>query len=165
MITAQDLIQKLELKRHPEGGFYKEIYRSSEMLNAEMLPDRYQGNRCFGTSIYFLLRSQDISRLHRLQSDEIWHFYTGSSVTLHLLDAKRGYQTKSLGRDLESGEQFQICVPNQTWFGATVETEDSYALVSCTMAPGFEFADFELADRKTLLDSFPNNQRIIEKLT
>lgn len=165
MKTAQDLIQQLELKPHPEGGFYNEIYRSPEMLNAAGLPNRYRGDRCFGTSIYFLLRSQDISRFHRLQSDEIWHFYAGSSVTMHLLDTEHNHHTKSLGRDIESGEQLQFCVPKQTWFGATVETENSYALVGCTMAPGFDFGDFELAERKTLLSHFPAQRAIIEQLT
>lgn len=163
--TAEYWIKYLDLEPHPEGGFFCEIYRSEESVQKSALPERYTGDRDFGTSIYFLLRSQDVSHFHRLQSDEIWHFYAGSSLTIHLLNSDDEYTTQSLGAVPEKSEQLQFVVPKGVWFGATVNEPDSYSLVGCTMAPGFNFVDFELGEREELIQQFPQHRGIIERLT
>jgi len=158
-------IRKLNLKKHPEGGFYKETHRSKEILNREHLPGRYTGDRCFSTSIYFLLESKDMSVFHRIKSDEIWHFYYGSSLTLFSIDPEGMLFKIKLGSNLEEGELFQAHINAGNWFGAAVNDSDSFALVGCTVAPGFEFEDFELGERKTLLKLFPRHGEIIQNLT
>ena len=164
-MTAEYWIKKLELMEHPEGGYFRETYRSGEELSPDDLPDRYDDDHRFSTSIYFLVTHERPSRLHRLISDEIWHFYEGSSLTLHLIHEGGTYEKLALGRDAEAGEAFQRVVPRGTWFGATVDEPGGYALVGCTVAPGFEFGDFELGGRSILMDSFPEHRGIIEELT
>lgn len=164
-MNADQLIQKLQLTKHPERGYYQEIYRASETINADALPERYTSNRTFGTSIYFLLKSEDISHFHRLQSDEIWHFYAGSPLILHMINSYGDYSTIRLGSDIENGELFQCVVKADTWFGATVLKSDSFSLVGCTMTPGFDFEDFELGKRNKLLQLYPQHKSIIQKLT
>jgi len=163
--TAEYWIEHLNLEPHPEGGFYREIYRSGEKIPRNVLPDRYSGDRTFGTSIYYLLRSEDISHFHRLKSDEIWHFYAGSRLDMHLIESNGHHRQFFLGENPELDEQHQAIIPNSTWFGSRVDQPDSYTLVSCTMAPGFEFADFDLRDREKLLREFPEHREIIERLT
>ena len=148
-------IETLNLTPHPEGGFFTETYRASA-------PD---GMRAAATGIYFLLRSSDISHLHRIDADEMWHFYNGSPLTLHVLSQSGSYSTLSLGKDPKAGQRFQAVVPAGAWFGATVDQADSFALVGCTVAPGFEFDGFELARRETLLTQFPQQADIIRRLT
>lgn len=163
--NARYWIHTLGLQSHPEGGYFNEIYRSPEMVRAAGLPERYRESRTLGTSIYFLLEAPDISRLHRLQSDEVWHFYAGSSLTIHIIDPEGKYGKLRLGQKPEHSQYFQISVPKMHWFGATVDDPDSYTLVGCTMAPGFEFDDFELGDRETLLQKYPEHREIIVCLT
>ncbi len=165
MLTAQLLIQSLGLQPHPEGGFFREVYRSSEFLPHHALPERFSGDRCFATSIYFLLRSSDFSAFHRIRSDEIWHFYEGSALQLYVIESDGNLHTFTLGRNIMRGEVFQAVVPAGCWFGAKVTAPDSFALVGCSVAPGFDFADFELAQRERLMASYPQHQRLIEALT
>ncbi|MFN3385086.1 MAG: cupin domain-containing protein [Candidatus Thermochlorobacter sp.] len=165
MLTAQLLIQALGLSPHPEGGFFREVYRSSEVIPHHALPERFSGTRCFATSIYFLLRSSDFSAFHRIRSDEIWHFYEGSPLQLYVIRPDGVLQKFTLGRNIMQGEVFQAVVPAGCWFGAKVTAPDSFALVGCSVAPGFDFADFELAQREMLMASYPQHQRIIEELT
>lgn len=157
-------IRKLALLPHPEGGHYRETYRAAERLPAGSLPRRFSGPRAFSTSIYFLLQSRECSRLHRIQSDEVWHFYAGSPLTVHVIDTQGRYHTLRLGRNPSSGHLPQVVVPAGAWFGATLDRGRGYALVGCTVAPGFDFADFELADQATLLRQFPRHSRIIKRL-
>ena len=156
-------IEHLNLLPHPEGGFYKETYRSTEVLNHDQLPPRYKGARNFSTAIYFLLRSQDRSVFHRIQSDELWHFYAGTTLLIYVLTSD-GLKIHRLGADPAQGDALQVLVPAGCWFGATVEKPDSYALCGCTVAPGFDFADFEMANRDELLKAFPDQEDIILKL-
>ncbi len=165
MKDASYWIAALDMQGHPEGGFFKEVYRSDERLPASALPARFGGDRAFSTSIYFLLRSNEFSSLHRIQSDEIWHFYDGASLTVHVIDTAGSLQELRLGRNVERGERFQVVVKAGNWFGATVESSESFALVGCTVAPGFDFADFELAKREDLLAQFPEHRAVIERLT
>jgi predicted cupin superfamily sugar epimerase len=164
-MNASDWITALELVPHPEGGFYRETYRASETIALAALPDRFAGERAFSTAIYFLLRSIEVSALHRIRQDEVWHFYDGSTLTIHVIDPEGGYSAIRLGRRVDLGESLQAVVYAGCWFGASVEVPDAYALVGCTVAPGFDFADFELADRDKLLGAYPQQELVIRKLT
>ena len=160
MRTAAEWIEALGLVAHPEGGFYRETYRSSEVIEAGGLPGRFGGARAFSTAIYFLLPGHDVSRLHRIKSDEVWHFYAGSSLTLTLIHPDGRLDAARLGP-----EAFQAIVPAGCWYGAAVDDPASYALVGGTVAPGFDFADFELAERADLLARFPQHREAIVRLT
>lgn len=162
MQTAEHWITKLDLLPHPEGGYYKETYRSSEM--SDSLPERFSGPRNFSTAIYFLLRSQDRSMFHRIKSDELWHFYAGSSLSIYVLADKR-LKVFKLGHNVDKGEALQVTIPANCWFGALVNDPDSFTLAGCTVSPGFDFEDFEFASRNELLGEFPGNEKIIDALT
>lgn len=162
-ITAASLIRRLKLRRHPEGGYYRETYRAKE--SAKGLPRRFAGSRCFSTAIYFLLRGKDVSRLHRLQSDELWHFYAGGALSIHVITPAGKHQLVKLGNNLKRGEAFQAAIPAGCWFGAALNKRRAYSLVGCTVAPGFDFADFEPADRRRLLAQYPQHAKIIRSLT
>jgi len=162
--TVAHLIEKLELVRHPEGGWYRETYRSGEMIPANGLPERFDGGRAFCTAIYFLLGKTDISRLHRIKSDEMWHFYAGACLTVHLLTPHGEHKTIKLGTDLASGETFQAVVPAGCWFGAEVSGYGEYSLVGCTVSPGFDFADFEMGSGDALRKQFPDHTDIILRM-
>ena len=157
-------IKNLSLRAHPEGGFYKETYRAEETIAAQSLPARFEGERNFSTAIYFLLRSQDRSVFHRIKSDELWHFYQGSTLSIYIL-TDRGLVIKKLGNNLLHGESPQVVVPANCWFGATVEEPEAYALCGCTVSPGFDFHDFEMADRAKLLKKYPGYEKEIVLLT
>ncbi len=165
MLTANDWVQRLDLSPHPEGGFYRQTYRAAEAIPHAALPARFTGARAHSTAIFFLLRSQDISALHRIRADELWHFYAGSAVTVHMIEPDGTYRTLRLGSDPEAGEAFQGVVPVGCTFGAAVDAPDSYALVGCTVAPGFDFEDFEQPSRSALLAQFPQHRALIERLT
>jgi hypothetical protein len=159
-----DWITTLGLIPHPEGGFYRETYRSAEMIEAQHLPARFGGRRVYSTAIYFLLPGDHISALHRIKSDEVWHFYAGSALTLTLIHPDGRLVEHRLGPD-PGRERFQAVVPAGCWYGAFVEDPGSWALVGGTVAPGFDFADFELADRAALLARFPQHRETILRLT
>lgn len=163
--TARDIISSLGLARHPEGGWFRETYRAAEMIPAAALPDRYDGDRSFCTSIYFLLEKGDVSALHRIRSDELWHFHAGGSLTIHLFSRDGAYGVQRLGGDPAAGESFQAVVPAGCWFGAEVTGEGDFSLVGCTVAPGFDFADFEMADRDSFLLQFPSHADLVRRLT
>lgn len=165
MPTAEFWIDHLQLTPHPEGGYYRETYRAVESISKEALPARYTGDRHFSTAIYFLLKSGQVSHLHRLQTDEVWHFYHGCGLTLHIITPDGDYTRQHLGADAQAGQHFQCMVAAGCWFGATVDDADAFALVGCTMAPGFDFADFEMGHRARLLELFPQHKTIIERLT
>lgn len=165
MQSADYWIEKLSLTPHPEGGYYREIYRAPESVLKEALPERFEGSRPFSTSIFFLLKSGQVSRLHRLKSDEIWHFYEGCPVQIHLIHQDGRYSEIKLGRNSNADQVFQAVIPAGTWFGAEVLAAEGYALVGCTVAPGFDFADFELGRRDQLLSRFPRLADQIKKLT
>lgn len=159
-------INKLGLISHPEGGYYRESYRSDEMIADGALPVRFAGgDRAFSTAIYFLLSGSDFSAFHRLHSDELWHFYTGAPLTIHALNEKGDYSRWSLGSDGEKGETFQVVIKAGIWFGAALEDVDSFALAGCTVAPGFDFRDFEMGDRSELIRLYPGHRALIEQLT
>jgi len=164
MHRADQLIESLQLLPHPEGGYFRETYRSEELI--EGLPERYHGtSRNMGTSIYFLLKGHQCSTFHKLLSDEIWHYHEGSGLKLYIIDSKGNLTTPILGNDLLNGEHYQLVVPLNCWFGAAPMDPKGYSLVGCTMAPGFDFSDFRLADRKDLLEAYPQHASIIKSFT
>lgn len=165
VLNSQYYISKLGLLPHPEGGYYKEFYRAEEIFLKNQLPTRYSGKRNFSTSIYFLLSEDDVSNFHRLQSDELWHFYSGSALIIYILNEHHGLSKIYLGNDLESNENFQVVIKAGNWFAAEVIDKKSYALLGCTVAPGFDFSDFELAKRDTLLDKFQGHKELILRFT
>jgi uncharacterized protein len=148
-----------------EGGFYVESYRSAETLSKEHLPARYSGHRALATSIYFLLTPDSFSAMHRLASDEIWHFYLGDPVEMLQLEERGPGRTLTLGVDLDRGMRPQILVPRGVWQGARLLPGGEFALLGATVVPGFEFADFELARRESLLASHPQFSSLIARLT
>jgi uncharacterized protein len=160
-VTAERWIARLALVRHPEGGWYRETYRSPERLAAEALPPRFGGARAISTAIYYLLGAGERSALHRIKSDEVWHHYAGAAVTLWMFEASGAARTVTLGGDGEP----QVLVPAGAWYGARIVTGGAYALMGGTVAPGFDFADFELADRTALLARWPKHRAAIEALT
>ena len=161
----QQLVESLELLPHPEGGFYKEVYRSEKLIKKDALPDDFSGDRSYCTSIYFLLTSENFSAFHRIKQDEIWHFYGGSSLSVHVIDKSGIYTEHKVGMNFSNGEQPQLVVPAGCWFASSVPQKDSYAFVGCTVAPGFDFDDFELANREELQQIYPQHAAIIRKLT
>lgn len=158
------LIESLNLQPHPEGGFFAEIYRSREKFNYG--EDRaFPAGRNYSTGIYYLLGSEDISCFHRIKSDEVWHHYEGSAITIHVIHEDGQYEALHLGKNLSDRQQPQCVVPSGAWFGVTVDEPDHYALCGCTVSPGFDFEDFEMADRGLMFQAFPEHEAIIRKLT
>ncbi len=163
--SAKSVIDALGLAPHPEGGYFRETYRSSEEIPATALPARFSGPRAFSTAIYFLLTGHTFSALHRLRADEVWHFYAGGPLTLFTLDDSGHLSVVRLGSDIGRGDRLQAVTPAGTWFGARADEAGGWALVGCTVAPGFDFADFELGDRTALVARYPQHREIIESLT
>ena len=164
-MKASDWIKHLDLQAHPEGGYFNETYRCKESLPAVNLPGRFEQPHSFSTAIYYLLDAPNFSAFHRIKQDELWHFYQGSALTIHVITAAGEYQALSLGSNLRAGESFQHVVHAGDWFAASVDEPNGYALVGCTVAPGFEFADFELAERDELIGVYPQHRGIIEVLS
>lgn len=160
---VQLLVTQFQLLPHPEGGFYKETYRSAELINEHALPDRFAGNRHFSTAIYFLLEQGNFSAFHRIQSDELWHFYAGDPLQVHILTPEGSYTKIQLGN---KGDEpcFQAMVPAGSWFASETAPGGSYSFVGCTVAPGFDFADFELAGAAALMAIYPDHAELIGRL-
>ncbi len=158
-------IQRLGLEAHPEGGHYRQTYRADLTLARKSLPTQFTGARAASTAIYFLLKGDEFSALHRLHSDEVWHFYVGSSLVVSVIDADGCYSEILLGSDPEAGEVLQAVVKAGCWFGSRVKDGHGFALVGCTVAPGFDFADFEMGKRAELTRKYPQHRNVIESLT
>ena len=159
---AAQLISILGLAPHPEGGFFKETYRAKKNIKTLGLPGRYDGERSFCTGIYFLLRGQDFSAFHKVNSDEMWHFYEGSPVVIYHIEGEQLIKT-IVGPVGEGVPQF--VVPGGCWFAAEPLDKNSYTLVGCTVSPGFDFNDFELAERKVLAREWPQFKSVIDRLS
>jgi predicted cupin superfamily sugar epimerase len=165
-MTAEEIIALLKLKPHPkEGGFFTETYRAEESIPRSVLPQRYTGPRAFGTSIYYLLAPGTFSAMHRLQSDEIFHFYLGDPVEMLQLSPDGMGKTVVLGSDLQAGMQPQVIVARGIWQGSQLVAGGKFALLGCTVAPGFDFADYEHARRDDLIRSHPQFREKIAALT
>ncbi len=165
MYTESFWVNHLQLEPHPEGGYFREIYRSHEFMDPEGLPSRYDGPRSFSTSIYFLVSESSFSSFHRLKSHEVWHFYAGGTIEMFQISPEGVLTEIKIGANPEAGEVFQAHVPRNHWFAARVVPGGEYGLVGCTVAPGFDFADFEMAKREKLISRFPQHQALIEAFT
>eukprot|EP00461_Guttulinopsis_vulgaris_P002051 UN02052 len=148
----------MQLQPHPEGGYYRRTLCAGDTLTLE------RGERPLYTSIYFLLRSQDISHLHRLQSDEVWYYHGGSALTIHMIHPDGTYEAQRLGLNFGLGERPQVVVKKNTIFGSSVDEENTFSLVGCMVAPGFDFADFELFTQHQLLAQYPQHEAVIKKM-
>ena len=160
---AREWIDRLGLHPHPEGGFYRETYRAAEGIARHALPERFSGDRAFSTAILFLLTRDNFSALHRIRQDEVWHHYDGDTLTVHVIDGAGEYGPIRLGKDSASVPQAVVFA--SSLFGASVELPGEFALVGCTVAPGFDFADFELPPRTELLRDYARHAAIVERLT
>ncbi len=158
-MTSKELIDSLNLLPHPEGGYYKETYRSDETTvnkNGDLR------NVC--TAIHFLLENKDKSHFHRIQSDELWFFHLGQPLEIYYILGKE-IKTVTLGNNIQNGDALFCKIPANTWFASKLKHPEGFSLVSCTVAPGFDFADFELAKRDELTQEFPHLKIIIDEFT
>lgn len=157
--TIDYWVEHLNLQPHPEGGFFKETYRSEIKLQTF----ENNGERSLSTGIYFLITSGNFSAFHRIKSDEMWHFYAGSPLTVHIIETDGTYTELNIGLDLVKGQLPQAVVPAEAWFAS--ESSGEYSLVGCTVSPGFDFTDFELAYESDLIKLFPSHKELITRLT
>ena len=158
-------IEKLQLAPHPEGGYFRQTYRSDVVIAPEVLPAGFSGARAVSTAIYFLLEGENFSAFHRLRSDEIWHFYVGEPLVVHVIDPAEGYSRILLGNDPEAGQVLQAVVRAGCWFASHVADWKGFAVVGCTVAPGFDFADFEMGKREELVAKYSQHRELISRLT
>ena len=166
MLTADQIIALLNLKPHPkEGGYFRETYRSSETISEKTLPNRYKGMRSFATAIYYLLTPETFSAMHRLQSEEIFHFYLGDPVEMLQLWPDGSGKVLILGSDIVKRMQPQVIVPGGVWQGARLLKNGKFSLLGTTVSPGFEFADYESGQRDDLVKSYPQFREWIIALT
>jgi len=164
-ITAKSLIEKFNLLPHPEGGFFKENYRSVETIPQSSLPKRFRGDRNYSTAIYFLLEQGNFSAFHKINSDECWHFYAGGPLLIYIIHLNGKLEIVKLGDDFHKGERYQAIVPAECWFASEPGSGTDFSFVGCTVAPGFDFGDFELAQTEELSKHYPQHKALIGKLT
>ena len=163
-MTADEIIDLLQLKPHPkEDGFFVETYRSAESFSWESLPARYNGARNHSTGIYFLLKAGGFSEMHRLRSDEIFHFYSGAPADLLLLFPDGDGSLLRIGADLQAGERPQVVVPRGCWQG--LRTTGEFTLLGTTVAPGFDYSDYESGKRDELTSQYPKFAMLIQQFT
>ena len=153
-MDAKEYIERLNLALHPEGGYFKEVYQAKDEYELA------EGKRKYFTSIYFLLTPETKSHLHRLNHDEVWYYHDGASLKIHCLYPDGHYQLVKLGKNLVNGEQLSFVVPAGVIFGSEL-AEGKFALVSCMVAPGFDYEDFELFSQAELIKQYPEQKRII----
>jgi predicted cupin superfamily sugar epimerase len=166
MLTADEIRKHLKLQPHPaEGGYFAETYRSEHLLSPNALPAGYPGARSVSTAIYYLLTPDSFSAMHRLRGDEIFHFYLGDPVELLQVDAKGAGEVFVLGQDIVAGMKLQHVVPGGAWQGSRLRAGGKYALLGTTVAPGFDYQDFEIGEREELLAEFPAFAPLITALT
>lgn len=166
--TAAYWIEQLHLTPLPEeGGMYRENFRSADVLQPAGLPARYTGPRSAMTDIFYLLAGDMFSAFHRLASDELWHFHTGDTLLVHVIEPAGTYTCHRMGFQIDAGETLRVTMPAGCWFAAELAERkpDRFALVSCVVAPGFEFADFELGSRAALCAQFSAHREAVTRLT
>jgi len=164
MHTAKTITEKYALLPHPEGGYYKETYRAEEIIKQNALPQRFSGDRNFSTAIYFLLEQGNFSAFHKIKSDECWHFYAGETLLVYVITLTGKLEIIRLGNNIEKSETFQYIVPANCWFASEPAPETNYSFVGCTVAPAFDFVDFELAKAEELIKQYPEHKNIIQRL-
>lgn len=161
MSVAHSLISKYQLQPHPEGGYYRSTYRSPLVLPSSSLPLVFGGERPVSSAIYFLLEQGDFSAFHRIKSDECWHFYQGDPLWIHCLDRQGQYKRYTLGAGSQADYNYQLVVPAGTWFASEPTPDAAYSFVGCTVSPGFDFTDLELAGASDLAAAYPDHQALI----
>jgi predicted cupin superfamily sugar epimerase len=164
MKSIQQLIHQFKLLPHPEGGWYAETYRSKHLIPKESLPAGFSGDRAMSTAIFFLLEQGNYSAFHRIQSDECWHFYAGDPLDIFILEPGGSLKIVLLGNNPEAGHLFQYVVPAKCWFASRPAAGSQFCFVGCTVSPGFDFADFELAESIKLIDEYPAHEALIREL-
>ncbi len=164
MPIVHQLIEQYQLQPHPEGGWYVQTYKSSESIPAAALPSRFAGDRYFSSAIYFLLEEGNFSAFHRIQSDECWHFYSGDPLELLVFHPGGELSVITLGSDNSRGQRFQYVVPAGCWFASRPAAGSRYSFVGCTVAPAFDFTDFELADGEQLAATYPAFATLVKQL-
>jgi predicted cupin superfamily sugar epimerase len=164
MSPVKQLIHQYNLNPHPEGGWYIQTYKSNELIDAGALPGRFGGDRAFSTAIYFLLEQGNFSAFHRIKSDECWHFYAGDPLLIYVIEENGQLTIISLGNDPGDKQTFQFVVPANCWFASRPAPGSEYCFVGCTVSPGFEFEDFQLATADELSDAYPQHKDIIGQL-
>lgn len=164
MYTADYFIKELNMIAHREGGFYKESFKSEETLADRISNDEKKESKKLWSSIYFLLRDGEVSNFHRLKSDEMWYYHSGSPLTIYMITPDGNLITEQLGLNIEKGEKPQVLVPKDYIFGSAMNNE-GYALVGCMVSPAFDFKEFELFERDYLLEKYPYYKEVILKLT
>ncbi|WP_075590374.1 cupin domain-containing protein [Labilibacter marinus] len=160
---AQHYINSLELDKHPEGGWFKEVYRSNMKLDISSMNSDFSGDRDALTSIHYLLVNEEISSFHKIKSPEVWYFHDGMPLIIHMIDEKGNYNHIELSEEMNGKLQYTV-EPN-IWFSAEIKEGCGYTLVSCAVAPGFDFEDFEIGKRDELVQQFPSQKDIIRRLT
>jgi predicted cupin superfamily sugar epimerase len=165
-VTAEQIIELLNLQPHPkEGGYFRETYRAPASVAAEHLPGNYPAARSVCTAIYYLLTPETFSALHRLPGDEIFHHYLGDAVEMLQMHPDGRSEIVRIGPNLAAGEQPQLVVPGGTWQGSKLAAGGAFALLGCTVAPGFDYADYEHGDRAKLIAAYPDRAAQIRSLT
>lgn len=158
--TVVSIIKKLKLKKHPEGGYFSETYRSKSAFKSTHLPKKFGGSRNHSTSIYFLLEGKNFSAFHKLKADEVWHFYSGSPLNIYIIQKSGKLKKIVLGKN----HHYQAVVPAEHWFAAEVSDSKSYSLAGCNVSPGFHFNDMELAEKTKLIKLYPDLKGLISRL-
>jgi predicted cupin superfamily sugar epimerase len=165
-MTTEQIIELFRMKPLDyEGGYYVETYRCDEKIAQAALPARYASDRNLSTAILYLLTPDTFSALHRVKSDEVFHFYLGAAVTMLILHTDGSSEVVTLGQDIFNDQCVQATIPKNSWQGSFLNKGGKFALMGTTIAPGFDFADFELAKREKLLEQYPNQRELILKLT
>jgi uncharacterized protein len=166
LMDAATLKRLFNLVPHPrEGGYYARTWESEEIIPHSALPDRYSAQRLAGTCIYYLLDPNSFSEIHRLQSDEIYHFYLGDPIELLMLHPNGSSKTVQVGSDIEKGQIPQLVIPKNVWQGSRLVSGGGFALIGCTVSPGFDFADYEAGSRAALIHAYPQYMDQIKALT
>jgi predicted cupin superfamily sugar epimerase len=160
-MNADEIIEHYKMEKHPEGGAFLETYRSNEKVQL----NSFNGERNLSTGIYFLLKKDEFSAFHKIKSDELWHFYLGESLRIIEIDLDGKLKETILGRDILNGEKLQYTVPANHWFASIPNTNSDFSFVGCTVSPGFDFQDFELATYSNLSQIYPSHSEIIKELT
>lgn len=161
MLSAKEIIQKLNLEPHPEGGYYKRTFLSD--VETQIAPP-ITHKRKSASSIYYLLENNDFSGFHRIKQDELWFFHSGSTLTIHDIDPEGVYTKHNLGLNFENNDKPQITIPKQHWFASEIESKTGYTLVSCVVTPAFDFDDFQMGSKSKLSKTYPDHSNLFSRL-
>jgi predicted cupin superfamily sugar epimerase len=164
-MLKEELIKVFELQPHPEGGFFKETYRSNGVIGSNSNEKHFPSHRNYSTAIYFLIEKNNFSSFHRIKSDEVWHFYEGDALEVIEIDLNGNLIKTKVGKDILNGQKFQYMVKAGHWFGSRVLKGGEFSFVGCTVSPGFDFNDFEIGKKEELIKLFPQHQKIISELS